>query len=581
MEGSMTDSIRVDTNIPMKMRDGIVLMSDVYRPDDSERHPAIVVRTPYSKGLGGNSDFLSAQHAAFAGYAFVIQDTRGRFASGGEFMPGAQEGKDGYDTIETVAAEPWCDGNVGTVGSSYLGRNQWQAALEQPPHLKAIAPSIATAGPLSDFRLGGPIDLEQSISWFTAMAIDMLERQRQQGKDVSEAREMLDQARLNPGEVYSHLPLKDVPHFQFEGLKEASVARMTDALPDSIKTEDDLHWAYEKITVPCFHAGGWYDIFSGSLFAGFRGMKEHGGSEVAREGQHVLCGPWGHGGSLLAYVGGLHFGPAGSAIATFTMQRHITFFDRYLKGIEGRHMAPVRYFVMGANRWRNADAWPLPNTDWQRFYLHSKGRANTAAGDGVLSRDDPAAEPPDVYVYDPRFPVPTVGGRVLPTGTLIPGPFDQTSIEGRGDVLCYTTPELSEALEVTGPLKLHLFAATSTRDTDFTAKLIDVRPNGAAYNVAEGVIRARYRKSVLKAEFVTPGETNEYVIDLAVTSIVFGPGHRIRLDVTSSNFPRIDRNMNTGNAFGEDTEGVPAVQTVYHQPDRASYIDLPVIPAGP
>jgi len=555
------------------------LRSDIYRPDDSEKRPAIVTRTPYSKVMGGNSEYLSAVHAAFAGYAFVIQDTRGRFASEGEFMPGASEGADGYDTIEAVAAEPWCDGNVGMVGSSYLGRNQWQAALENPPHLKAIAPSIISSGPLSDSRLGGPMDLEQSISWFTGMAVDMLERQRRQGKDISKAREMLDRARFNLSEVYDYLPLKEVPHFQFEGLSEAFRVRMTDALPPTVKSEEDLHWAYHKVKVACFHAGGWYDLFIGSLFTSFLGMREKGGSELAREGQYVLCGPWAHAG-LLAYVGGLHFGPAGNSVATFTMERHITFFDKYLRGIEGgRQNSPIRYFVMGRNRWRNADNWPLPQTEWQRFFLHSKGRANTSSGDGVLSRDAPSSESADIFAYDPRFPVPTLGGRVLPAGSLVPGPFDQTPIEKRADVLCYTTPELKEEIEVTGPLKLHLFAATSVRDTDFMAKLIDVHPNGSAYNVAEGAIRARYRKSILQPEPVNPGEVYEYVIDLAATSIVFGCGHRIRIDVTSSNFPRLDRNMNTGNPFGEDAQGVPAVQTIYHEPDYPSYIDLPVIPA--
>ena len=575
----MAGSIRVDRDIPMTMRDGVVLRADVYRPEDSEKHPAIVVRTPYSKVMGGDSDFLPAVHAAFAGYAFVIQDTRGRFESEGEFMPGAPEGTDGYDTIEAVAAESWCDGNVGTFGGSYLGRNQWQAAIEDPPHLKAIAPQITTAGPLSDSRLGGPIDLEQSISWFTAMAIDMLERQRKQGKDVTRAREMLDRARFNLSEVYEYLPLKEVPHFQFEGLSQAFGARMTDAIPPDVKSEEDLHWPYHRVKVPCFHAAGWYDLFSGSLFKNFLGMHQNGGIELAREGQYVLCGPWAHGGNLLAYVGGLHFGPAGASMATFTMERHINFFDRYLRGIEGRKMAPVRYFVMGQNRWRNADTWPLPQTEWQRFFLHSKGRSNTAAGDGLLSRDTPGTEPSDVYIYDPRFPVPTVGGRILPTGSLIPGPFDQSRIEKRNDVLCYTTPELKEEIEVTGPLLLHLLASTSAKDTDFTAKLIDVYPDGSAYNIAEGCIRARCRKSILRPEPVNPGEVYEYMIDLAVTSIVFGRGHRIRIDVSSSNFPRLDRNMNTGNPFGEDAEGIPAVQTIYHRSDYASYIDMPVIPA--
>lgn len=576
----MLSSIRVDRDVPMKMRDGVVLRADIYRPDDSEKHPAIVVRTPYNKLLGADSGYLSAVHAAFAGYAFVIQDIRGRFASEGEFMPRASEGPDGYDTVEAIAAEPWCDGNVGMVGSSYLGRNQWQAAMEAPPHLKAIAPSITTSGPLSDSQMGGVVDLEQSISWFAENAVDMVNRMEAQGKDVSKMREMLNRARSNLEEVYSYLPLNDIPHFRFEGLSEAFKVRMGDSALASLKSKEDLHWAYHKVKVPCFHCGGWYDLFTGSLFRNFLGMREKGGSELAREGQHVLCGPWAHTSNLEGYVGGLHFGPAGSSLATFTMERHMTFFDRYLRGIESDRQNPaIRYFVMGRNRWRNADTWPLPQTEWQRFFLHSKGRANTSAGDGLLSRGEPASEPPDIFVYDPRFPVPTVGGRILPTGSLVPGPFDQTPIEKRSDVLCYTTPELQEDTEVTGPLILHLFAATSTKDTDFTAKLIDVYPDSSAYNVSEGCIRARYRKSILKPELVNSGEIYEYPIDMAATSIVFRQGHCIRIDISSSNFPRIDRNMNTGNPFGEDAQGVPATQTIYHQPDYPSYIDLPIIPA--
>lgn len=576
----MTSSIRVDRDIPVAMRDGVTLRADVYRPDDGERHPAIVVRTPYNKVLSGNSDYLSAVHAAFAGYAMVIQDTRGRFASEGEFMPMMPEGQDGYDTIEAVAAEPWCDGNVGMAGSSYLGRVQWQAAMEAPPHLKAIAPSIITAGPLSDTRMSGVVDLEQSISWFGAMAVDMIEKMKKQGKDVTGMREMVTRALLNIDEVCNYLPLKDIPHFKFEGLSEGFATRIGDAALAGLKSEEDLYWSYDKVMIPCFHSGGWYDLFSSSLFKSFLNMREKGGTEIAREGQYLLCGPWAHGANLLAFVGDLHFGPTASGAAGFVMERHIAFFNKYLRGIESKYMVPVRYFVMGRNRWKSSDTWPLPQTEWQRFFLHSNGRANSTAGDGLLSRDEPGSESPDIFVYDPRFPIPTRGGKNLPAGSLVPGPLDQTHIEARSDVLCYTTPELQEEIEVTGPLTLNLFAATSVKDTDFTVKLVDVYPDGSAYNVAEGCIRARYRKSVLQPELVNPGEVYEYSIDMAATSIVFGRDHRIRIDISSSNFPRIDRNMNTGNPFGEDSEGVPAIQTIYHQADYASYIDLPVIPAN-
>jgi len=233
---------------------------------------------------------------------------------------------------------------------------------------------------------------------------------------------------------------------------------------------------------------------------------------------------------------------------------------------------------MGVNQWRNADDWPLPETRWTRYYLSSRGHAQTAAGDGILTCDAPGAEPRDRYLYDPRSPVPTTGGRSLPTGKLVPGPLDQTHVERRSDVLCYTTAELQEDLEVTGPVKLHLHAATSAEDTDFVAKLVDVYPDGAAYNVAEGVIRAKYRAGLLSPKPVVPGEVNEYTIDMANVSVVFRAGHRMRLDVTSSNFPRIDRNMNTGNPLGEDAEGVPAVQAVHHDATYPSHLFLPVIP---
>jgi len=574
----MVSSIRIDRDVPMTTRDNVVLRSDVYRPDGREKRPAILIRSPYNKQYSASGDYLAAVDAAFAGYAVVVQDTRGRFASEGNFIPGGPEGRDGYDAVEWIAAEPWCDGNVGMAGGSYLGRIQWQTAVEAPPHLKAIAPHITTSGPVSDLRRTGVVDLDQSISWFATMAVDMVDRLEKQGKDVAEMRRMITYARFNTDEIARFLPIKDIPHFKFEGIAHAfQPARMEDLLK-VFKSEEDLYWKYEKVQVPGFHSAGWYDLFSGSLFANFRNMRAKGGSELARKGQHVLCGPWVHGGDLLAYVGARHFGPVARGIAALVKERHMAFFDRYLMGKDVR-VPIVRYFVMGPDVWREADDWPLPQTDWQRFHLHGGGRANTLSGDGLLGREDPGAEPSDHYVYDPQNPVPTLGGRTLPTGRLVPGPFDQRPLEARPDVLCYTTPAFEQDFEVTGPLVLHLFAATSAVDTDFMAKLCAVLPDGTAYNIAEGCIRARFRKSLLGPELVTPGEVYEYTIDLAATSIVLGKGHRLRLDVTSSNFPHMDRNLNTGRPFATDAEIVPAMQTIFHRHGQASYIDLPVIPA--
>jgi hypothetical protein len=570
-------SIRIDRDIPMKTRDGITLYADIYRPDDREKYPAILVRTPYNKLYSADSEYLSAVDGAFAGYAFVVQDTRGRFASEGQFFPGGPEGRDGYDTIEWIASEPWCDGQVGMFGASYLGRNQWQAAMESPPHLKAIAPQITTAGPISETRMTGHIEWEQNVSWFAGMAVDMIDKLEKQGKDVSKMRESVTWALFHPYEVCSYLPIKEIPYFNFEGISQGFQPEKMEGLLAMFKSEEDLYWDYSRVEVPGFHSAGWYDLFVGSLFINFQGMRQKGGTEAARNGQHVFCGPWIHARYLLQYAGDVHFGPMARGIASRASEHHIDFFNKYLKG-EKINIPAVRYFTLGLDQWKTAEDWPLPQTEWQRFYLHSRGQANTASGNGRLNRDEPGPESPDLFIYDPLKPVPTLGGRNLPTGRLVPGPIDQTPIEKRPDVLCYTSMELKEDLEVTGPLKLHLFASTSVKDTDFTAKLVDVYPNGAAYNLAEGQVRARYRKSLLKPEFVTPGEVVEYVIDLAHTSVLFRKGHRIRLDVTSSNFPRIDRNMNTGNPFAQDATGIPAMQTTYHDSAYASYIDLPVIP---
>jgi putative CocE/NonD family hydrolase len=257
---------------------------------------------------------------------------------------------------------------------------------------------------------------------------------------------------------------------------------------------------------------------------------------------------------------------------------NLAFFNKYLKGMKV-DLPAVRYFVMGRNVWQTADTWPPPQTKWQRFFLHSRGHANSAAGDGLLSRDEPGAELPDIYIYNPHFPVPTTGCRGhMQLVRFAPSPQEQAQVECRNDVLCYTTPELKKDVEVTGPLMLHLFAATSARDTDFTAKLVDVYPDGRAYNVVcDGITRARYRKSLFTPELVNPGDVNEYVINLEAASQLFRKGHRIRIDVASSSFPEYDRNMNTGNAIGEDARGIPAMQSIYHQTDYASYIDLPVI----
>lgn len=578
----MPNLIRIEVDISMEMRDGTILRADFTRPDDNGKHPAILIRTPYNKQALRSGGFMNPIDAALAGFAVVHQDIRGRYSSEGEWRGAlrfAAEGPDGYDSVEWIASQPWCDGNVGMAGSSYQGALAVVTAVENPPHLKAIAPWVTVSGTSSWEPVisgGAVLKLQFATGWIPWAAFDVVDRLEKQGKDVSKMREMLNRVRSNPEELYSYLPLKDAPHFQFEGVKEIWEDELSRDVPGP-ESEKEAFWPYHTITVPCFYTSGWYDYYIWGTLQNFVNMREKGGSEIARQGQYVLMGPWKHGGSPLHSVGAINFGSEASAGNARVSQQNIDFFNKYLRGMDIKIPA-VRYFVMGMNVWKEGDVWPLSQTKWQRFFLHSKGHANTADGDGLLGQDEPSLEPTDVYVYNPFSPVPTFGTRFSPMTIGMAGPMEQALIEKRNDVLCYTTPELEEDIEVTGPLELHLFASTSAKDTDFTAKLVDVYPEGQAYNIADGIIRARYRKSGFHPELVKPGEIYEYIINLASTSNLFRKGHRIRIDVSSSNFPVFNRNMNTGNPVGEDIEGIPAMQIIYHQQRYASYIDLPVIP---
>ncbi|MFC1534987.1 CocE/NonD family hydrolase [Thermodesulfobacteriota bacterium] len=581
----MQSTIRIDRDVSMEMRDGTVLRADVYRPGDNEKHPVILMRTPYGKQQATDSEFLRFFDTVLAGYAIVVQDVRGRYASEGEYDPSdvylTVEALDGYDTVEYVASQPWCDGNVGTAGGSYMGSLQWVLARENPPHLKAIAPwVVGVAGTSETLLRDGVIDLNEGTSWVLTVAMGTIEKLEKQGKDVSRIRQILNRAVYNPEEMYNFLPLKDIPHFNFEGVRETWLDRVLNPIPDPEFVEK-VRPPYHKITVPCFHVGGWYDVYTRGTFENFLGMSEKGGSRLACEGQHMVIGPWTHfgPGGRSGVVGDIDFGTFASTRGSQLTQQNITFFNKYLKGMDIK-VPLIHYFVMGRNIWEDADVWPPPQAKWQRCFLHSKGRANSSGGDGSLNWDVPGAEPADIFVYNPESPVQSAGGRGRAANGFVAGPMEQSLVEQRNDVLCYTTPELKEDMEVTGPIKFHLFASTSARDTDFTVKLVDVYPDGRAYNAADGVIRARYRKSYFAPELVKPGEVNEYVIDMGHISQLFRKGHRVRIDISSSNFPWFDRNMNTGNPRGEDAKGIPAMQTIYHEHEYPSHIDLPVMGAS-
>ncbi|MFC1535428.1 CocE/NonD family hydrolase, partial [Thermodesulfobacteriota bacterium] len=475
------ESIKMEINVPVEMRDGTKLRADVYRPDDKDKHPAVLIRTPYNKAITGNNDLLNIIDTAHAGYAVIIQDVRGRFASEGEWTRESMltiEGYDGYDSVEWVGSQPWCDGSVGMAGASYMAGLQWIAAMENPPSLKAIAPWMGGMGTMNRGMQpppeSGAISLSTAVAAIPQTCIELADRFEREGRDVTDMRRTINRALDNPEEFYNFLPLKDLPLARFDRIREMWNARLRASVP---KADQELHQRYDKIIVPCLHVCGWYDILEHTSFESFKNLKERGGSPLAREGQHIIVGPWPHG-RLTNYLGDLNFGYSAGGLFAQISAQNIAFFDKYLRGKE-ISIPPVRYFLMGKNRWRNSDSWPLPQTLWQRFYLHSNGSANTAEGDGLLNRDQPGSEPADMFLYNPHLPVPSIGGRIIGVG-LVPGPLDQTHIEKRGDVLCYTTTELVEDVEITGPLEIHIFAATSARDTDFTAKVIDVYPDGRA-----------------------------------------------------------------------------------------------------
>jgi len=566
--------VRLQTNVPFEMRDGTLLRADVYKPEHAGKYPVIVVRTPYNKERF-DQGLLCPLAFARAGYAVVVQDIRGRYASDGAWERHRMfevEASDGYDTVEQIALQPWSNGKVGLAGGSYLTAMQWITAMTNPPHLKAFTPYIGDIGTnIAPPPETGAVSFYSAANALPLTAADLVDKLEQQGEDVAELRQLLARALKDPYWVIHYLPFKEIPLARFEPIRLMLEQRLHPPTKEVIAQRKQ----YDKIRIPGMHIGGWFDQLEQAIFNNCLKVKERGGSELARASQHLLVGPWDHG-NMRSFLGNMEFGPASAD--PYELRRHlIQFYDKYLLDKE-TDIPAVRYFTMGRNEWRTAESWPLPNTMWQSWYFHSDGKANTSQGDGVLSREAPSAEPADIYAYNPLAPVPTVGGKLLAMGGMVPGPVDQSVIEQRNDILCYTTSELSDELEITGPLRIVLYASTTVKDTDFAAKLTDVLPDGRSLLIAEGIQRAAYRNWNHEPEPIVPGAVTKYAISLGNTSHLFRRGHRIRVHITSSNFPLFDRNMNTGNGIGQDAIGLVAQQTIYHDSAYASYIELPVIP---
>ncbi len=565
-----TYSIQMERDVTAKMRDGVILRADVFRPKAEGNFPVLLQRTPYNKANYNANGAPFAIRAATQGYVVILQDVRGRFASDGEWYPFRHELEDGYDTVEWAAALPYSNGKVGMFGWSYLGVTQLFAAIAQPPHLACLFPVVTACDYYDEWTYrGGAFQQFFNESWAAfRLAPDTLNRRVQ--KSANAMNRVWDLP-LGDFSFFETPPVRDLAPYFLHWLEHPAY--------DDYWKQWSIDGRFGKIAVPAYHVSGWYDIFLNGALRNYTGVKAHG-AETARRAQRLWIGPWYHDTASFrdGKAGEVDFGPEARRNEEDEMLR---WFDHILKGVSNgmEREKPVRIFVMGENAWREEEDWPLARARSTRFHLHSGGRANSLGGNGTLSLAPAADEPADNFLYDPANPVRTQGGgNCCDHDHLAPGIFDQRPAENRNDVLVYSTDPLDTDTEVTGPVSVELYVSSSAVDTDFTGKLVDVSPDGFARNLADGILRLRYRNSRENAEPLTPGEIYKIDIDLWATSNLFRKGHRIRLEVSSSNFPRYDRNLNTGEDLLTGRRIVKASQAVYHDRRHASALILPVVP---
>lgn len=571
-----------DIDVQVPMRDGVALAANVWHPAQGEA-PTLLVRMPYGKdGLGITLGGVMPDLMALleAGYAVVVQDCRGTHRSEGEFVPHMADRYDGEDTVAWIADQPWSDGTVGMYGASYLGMVQWETAVTGAPALKAIAPAFTSIDNYESpwYGPGGALSLSLVTWWNAMMYAADAQRSLAAGEGSVSQLQQLGQAALFPEPLNDVLPTAEVPVLAAYGKwwDDWMAHPSHDEYWDAMELTREL----KNITAPALNIGGWYDLYIGQTVRTYTTARQKAGSAQAREGQRLIIGPWDHISTTGIYPD-RSFGPLASAQMLGLTGLHVKFFDRWLRGDTTAldDVAPVKIFVMGIDQWRDEQEWPLPDTQWTDYHLTGTGHANTADGDGALTTEPPADAGHETYLYDPRRPVPTAGGACLPMTPGFGGPVDQRTVADREDVLCFTGPVLEEPVEVTGPVSVKLFVSSSAVDTDFTAKLVDVFPDGKAINLCDGILRTRYRGGLATEELMEPGTVYEITVDMTATSNVFLAGHRIRLDVSSSNFPRYDRNTNTGGVIARESEGqmVPAVNHIHHGPNHPSRLVLPII----
>jgi putative CocE/NonD family hydrolase len=548
--------VEIKAGTPVPMRDGVKLSTDLYLPAGAEKAPGILIRTPYKKEL----EELQGRYYARRGYVVAVQDARGRFASEGQWEPFVNEAKDGYDAIEWMARQPWSNGRVGMIGASYLGWVQWWAATLHPPHLATMIPNVSPPDPFHNLPFdNGVLALLMSLHW-----ADLVESNAT--GDLSGTINA-SLSRKNLPELLKALPVVGLDKAVLG--KESPYWRRWLAHP-----APDGYWAgtmfldkLKDVKIPVFHQSGWFDGDGIGTKLNYLKMAAYGHAN-----QKLTIGPWEHTDTAGRMAAAKDFGSA----AAIDLQRdYLRWFDHWLKGMDNGIMQEplVSVFVMGSNRWLHGPAYPLPETHFERLYLSSGGHANTSQGDGKLSFMPPGAQAVDHYVYDPGDPTPEPDSDNA----------GRDRVEAaRKDILVYTTEPFEKPYTIAGPVSAVLYAASSARDTDWFIHLVEVDENGKSsilWSVGSGGhIRARYRNSLTKPEVLKPRKIYKYTIDLWQTGVTIAPGHRLRVEVSSSAFPLFERNLNTGGNNETETRFVSAEQAIYHDAQHPSHILLPMIP---
>ena len=557
-------AVVIERDAPVKMRDGVMLRADVHRPDSGGPYPVLVWLTPYGKRQQHFDKYVKA------GYIVVCEDVRGRYASEGTWeswlRPHTHDAEDGYDTVQWAAGVPGASGKVGTIGLSYSAFLQWRLAPLHPPALAAMSAHSIPAR-YTDLEGPGTMRPGRRLRWsIVTMSPEVRRRANRPGThaeaeaaaawDAGQGRKWLD-----------FLPWFELPQEAFED----ETPYMLDWLRHPATDPWTLDEGCRQITVPNLDVVGWYDHAKGDMRL-FQTLVKEGKTRAAREGSKLVVGPWSHFPPGGRRFGKIDFGPEADLDLAML---DVHWFDYWLKGKTNGvdREAPVKIFVMGDNHWRDEQSWPLKRTRPKTLYLSSNGRANTPAGDGKLTEEPSGAPEPDHYTYDPRDPVPT-----LFTPENFTCAMDQSPLSNRQDILVYETEPLTDRLEVTGLPEVELYAASSAPDTDWVARLIDVAPDGLARDVCMGLVRARYRAGLHKPRLIKPGEVVHYTIRLGPTANAFLPGHRIRLDVTSSDFPNYDRNHNTAADQNADSALAVARQAIQHSQRYPSKLILPWVP---